>query len=150
MTMTVTLRRVNEHRLVIEGPFGGTRGYVRATPSGRLILENRSGRRVGSVRALPDGERGHRRVPPGAWLLGIARLNLLFESHSLRQDALSGHSFSASDQWLKSRRLRPFLANCPNHGARPEGPRWPVSVSLGPLSPRQPNHGHFGTDVESR
>jgi hypothetical protein len=77
MTMTVTLRRVNEHRLVIEGPFGGTRGYVRATPSGRLILENRSGRRVGSVRALPDGERGHRRVPPGAWLLGIARLNLL-------------------------------------------------------------------------
>jgi hypothetical protein len=50
------LRRVNDHRLVIEGPFGGTRGYVRATPSSRLIIENRSGRRVGSIRPLPRGE----------------------------------------------------------------------------------------------
>jgi hypothetical protein len=25
----------------------------------------------------------------------------------------------------------------------------PFFVSLGPLSPKQPNHGHFGTDVES-
>jgi hypothetical protein len=51
------LRKVNEHRLVIEGPFRGTRGYARATPSGRLIIENSWGRRVGSVRPLPDGER---------------------------------------------------------------------------------------------
>jgi hypothetical protein len=41
---------------------------------------------------------------------------------SLRQDALSGHSFSAPDQWSKSRRLRPFLTNCPNHEDRLEGP----------------------------
>ena len=30
----------------------------------------------------------------------------------------------------------------------PRGHFGPVSVSLGPLSPTQPNHGHFGTDVE--
>jgi hypothetical protein len=51
------LRRVNDHRLVIEGPFGGTRGYVRATSSGRLVIENEWGRRVGSVWPLPGGER---------------------------------------------------------------------------------------------
>jgi hypothetical protein len=34
---------------------------------------------------------------------------------SLRQDALSGHSFSALDWRSESRRMRPFLANCPNH-----------------------------------
>ena len=28
-----------------------------------------------------------------------------------------------------------------------EGPLRPFFVSLGPLSPTQPNHGHFGTDV---
>jgi hypothetical protein len=31
----------------------------------------------------------------------------------------------------------------------PRGHFGPVSVSRGPLSPTQPNHGHFGTDVES-
>jgi hypothetical protein len=36
----VRLRKVNDHRLVIEGPLGGTRGYVRATRSGRLVIEN--------------------------------------------------------------------------------------------------------------
>jgi hypothetical protein len=41
---------------------------------------------------------------------------------SLRQDALSGHSFSAPDQRSESGRLRPFLANCPNHEDRLEGP----------------------------
>ena len=51
------LRKVNEHRLVIEGPFGGTRGYVRSTAAGRLIIENSWGRRVGTVRPLPGGER---------------------------------------------------------------------------------------------
>jgi hypothetical protein len=51
------LRRVNDSRLVIEGPFGGTRGYVRATQSGRLVIENEWGRRVGSVRPLPGGKR---------------------------------------------------------------------------------------------
>ena len=51
------LRNFNDHRLVIEGPFGGTRGYVRATRSGRLVIENEWGRRVGSVRPLPGGER---------------------------------------------------------------------------------------------
>jgi hypothetical protein len=30
--------------------------------------------------------------------------------------------FSAPDQWSKPRRMRPFPANCPNRGARPEGP----------------------------
>ena len=30
------LRKVNDHRLVIEAPFGGRKGYVRGTPSGRL------------------------------------------------------------------------------------------------------------------
>ena len=29
----------------------------------------------------------------------------------------------------------------------PRGHFGPVSVSFGPLSPTQPNHGHFGTDV---
>ena len=51
------LRKVHEHRLVIEGPFGGRRGYVRATPSGRLVIENSWGRRVGTIRSLPGGER---------------------------------------------------------------------------------------------
>jgi hypothetical protein len=51
-TEELRLRRVNDHRLVIEGPFGGTRGYVRTTPSGRLVIENEWGRRVGSVRPL--------------------------------------------------------------------------------------------------
>jgi hypothetical protein len=51
------LRKINEHRLVIEGPFGGTRGYVRATPSGGLGIENSWGRRVGTVRPSPGGER---------------------------------------------------------------------------------------------
>jgi hypothetical protein len=45
--------------------------------------------------------------------------------------------------------MRPFLANCPNHGAGLRGHFGPISVFLGPLSPTQPNHGHFGTDVES-
>ena len=37
-------------------------------------------------------------------------------------DAQSGHSFSAPDQRSETRRMRPFLANCPNHGGRPPGP----------------------------
>ena len=56
-TEELRLRRVNDSRLVIEGPFGGTRGYVRTTRSGRLVIENEWGRRVGSVRPLPGGER---------------------------------------------------------------------------------------------
>jgi hypothetical protein len=56
-TEELRLRKVHDHRLVIEGPFGGTRGYVRATPSGRLVIENSWGRRVGTVRPLPGGER---------------------------------------------------------------------------------------------
>ena len=59
------LRRLNEHRLVIEGPFGGTRGYVRETPSGRLVIENQWGRRVGGVRPLPGGERAIVECDPG-------------------------------------------------------------------------------------
>jgi len=51
------LRKVHDHRLVIEGAYGGRKGYIRATPSGRLIIENRWGRRVGSIRPLPGGER---------------------------------------------------------------------------------------------
>jgi hypothetical protein len=72
-----------------------------------------------------------------------------FESHLLRQDALSGHSFSAPDPRSESRRMRPFLANCPNHEDGLRAHFGPFFVSLGPLSPKQPNHGHFGTDVES-
>src|SRR5687768_10080186 len=41
---------------------------------------------------------------------------------SLRQDALSGHSFSAPDPRSETRRLRPSLANCPNHEDWFEGP----------------------------
>jgi hypothetical protein len=37
-----------------------------------------------------------------------------------------GHSFSAPHQRSESRRMRPFLTNCPNHGARPKGPLWAV------------------------
>jgi hypothetical protein len=36
----------------------------------------------------------------------------------LRQDALSGHSFSAPDPRSETRRMRPFPANCPNHEDR--------------------------------
>ena len=54
-TEELRLRRVNDSRLVIEGPFGGTRGYVHTTRSGRLIIEYGWGRRVGSVRPLPGG-----------------------------------------------------------------------------------------------
>ena len=57
--------------------------------------------------------------------------------------------FSAPDRRSESRRLRPFPANCPNHVALLEGSLRPFFVSLGSLSPKQPNHGHFGTDVES-
>ena len=42
--------------------------------------------------------------------------------------------------------LRPFVRTTAS-GLR--GRFGPFSVSLGPLSPTQPNHGHFGTDVES-
>jgi hypothetical protein len=68
-----------------------------------------------------------------------------FESRSLRQDVQSGHSFSCACHRSESRRKRPFPAICPNHAPRPKGP---FSVSRGPPSPKQPNHGHFGTDVE--
>jgi hypothetical protein len=44
-------------RSVIETRFGGTRGYVRATPSGRLVIDNEWGRRIGSVRPLRSGGR---------------------------------------------------------------------------------------------
>ena len=47
------LRKVNDHRLIIEGPYGGRKGYIRATPSGRLVIETGSGRRVGSIRPVP-------------------------------------------------------------------------------------------------
>ncbi len=63
------LRRVNDHWLVIEGPFGDRRGDVRETPSGWLVIENEWGRRVGSVRPALNGDResvacgrGHGRV----------------------------------------------------------------------------------------
>ena len=36
--------------------------------------------------------------------------------------AQSGHSFSAPDQRSEPRRMRPFLANCPNHEDRPARP----------------------------
>jgi hypothetical protein len=42
--------------------------------------------------------------------------------------------------------LRPFIRTT---GGGPEAHFGPFSVSLGRLSLRQPNHGHFGTDVES-
>jgi hypothetical protein len=45
---------------------------------------------------------------------------------SLRQEALSGHSFSAPDQRSETRRMWPFLANCPNHEDRLESPLWAV------------------------
>jgi len=51
------LRELHDQRLIIEGPSGGTRGYLRATPSGRVIIESRWGRRVGSIRPLPGGGR---------------------------------------------------------------------------------------------
>jgi hypothetical protein len=51
------LWQLNEHRLVIEGPFGGTRGYVRAHSVLSAIIENSWGRGVGAVRPLPGGER---------------------------------------------------------------------------------------------
>ncbi len=38
-------------------------------------------------------------------------------------------------------------AICPNHAPRPLSPIRAISPSLGPLSPTQPDHGHFGTDV---
>jgi hypothetical protein len=66
------LRRVNNHRLVIEEPFGGRRGYVRATPSGRLVIENEWGRRVGSVRPLPGGERAIVECAQGSGCLQLA------------------------------------------------------------------------------
>jgi hypothetical protein len=49
----------------------------------------------------------------------------------------------------EARRMRPFLASCPNHGARPEGHFGPFFVSLGRVSLTQPNHARFGTDVGS-
>ena len=71
-----------------------------------------------------------------------------FESHSLRQARHSGHSFSPRSSGPKARRLRPFLANCPNHSDQRIGAfgagfglSWPVSLT-------QPNHGTFGTDVD--
>jgi hypothetical protein len=59
------------------------------------------------------------------------------------------HSFSAPDQRSGTRRMRPCPANCPNHRDRPMAPIRAVFVSLGALSPKQPNHGGFGTDVRS-
>ena len=63
---------------------------------------------------------------------------------------MSGHSFSAPDPRSETRRTAGFSG----HLSEPRGPPprahfGPFSVSLGPLSPTQPNHGHFGTDVES-
>jgi hypothetical protein len=64
---------------------------------------------------------------------------------SLRQPRQSGHSFSCACHRSESRKKRPFPAICPNHAPRPKGP---FSGSRGPPSPKQPNHGHFGTNVE--
>jgi hypothetical protein len=63
--------RLNEHRLVLEGPFGERRGYVRDTPSGRLVIENEWGRRVGSVRPTPDGGRAIVDCGQGRGCLGV-------------------------------------------------------------------------------
>jgi hypothetical protein len=46
----------------------------------------------------------------------------LFESPSLRQDAQSGLSFSASRRRPEPRRMRAFPAICPNHGNPSIGP----------------------------
>jgi hypothetical protein len=95
-----------------------------------------------------ERERRSASPPPGS-ISKPSEKNVSGERASLRQEALSGHSFSAPDPRSETRRLRPFLANCPNHEDRLEAHFGPFFASLGSLSPKQPNHGHFGTDVES-
>jgi hypothetical protein len=68
---------------------------------------------------------------------------------SLRQDALSGHSFSCGWRRSKDRRMRAFPPIVRTTGTRPEAHFGPFSASLRPLSLTQPNHGRFGTDVGS-
>ena len=68
---------------------------------------------------------------------------------SLRQSPCSGHSFRCARHRPEPRRMRAFPPIYPNHEHRPEAHFGPFFVSLGRLSPTQPNHGHFGTDVGS-
>ena len=78
----------------------------------------------------------------------VSLWNLVFESRSVRQLPRSGHSFWHSSGGPEPRRMQAFATILPNHGHRPQAYFEPFSVSLGPLSPTQPNHGHFGTDIE--
>ena len=61
---------------------------------------------------------------------------------------MSGHSFSALITGRNAAECgpsRPFVRTTRTGSRAHFGP---FSVSLGPLSPTQPNHGHFGTVVE--
>jgi hypothetical protein len=67
---------------------------------------------------------------------------------SLRQNAQLGRSLCLGRWQPEWRRNRPFRAPHPNQQHRPPARFGPFSGSQGPLSPTQPNQGHFGTDVE--
>jgi hypothetical protein len=85
---------------------------------------------------------------------------------SVLQRTLAKRVFAASELPSASRLVRDILfvalragrnpAECGHFGSffrTARGGRQPhfgpFLISLGPLSPKQPNHGHFGTDVES-
>jgi hypothetical protein len=74
--------------------------------------------------ALGDDPLSFSQPPSSAASATTTASNQGFESLPLRQDAQSGHSFSEADQRSEPRRMRPFLANCPNHEDRLWDPFW--------------------------
>jgi hypothetical protein len=66
-----------------------------------------------------------------------------------RQDAQSGHSFPLLIRGRKPAACGHSWQIVRTMGTGSRAHFGPFFVSLSPLSPKQPNHGHFGTDVES-
>jgi hypothetical protein len=110
---------------------GRNRWHWQGTANRPLLFEVRIEGRFAERAPAPRGHRGESAILHQFIRRSVYSKSLKFPKEkvrpqflSLRQDAQSGHSFSPRSSGPKARRMRPFLGNCPNHGARPEGPLW--------------------------